>query len=149
VVVTQTEDARMTMSSLPRWYSGHAVASFLRDWPLADVNRWRLLPTRANAQLAFGSYTWDEDTGLFTPHSVDVLTLAQPRSKRSPPSSLPTPSGTSACPITSSLRWQTSRSFDDAWRSRLAHRMPADHGGDRGRFLGEPRRMSRASAAYL
>jgi hypothetical protein len=29
----------------------------------------------ANAQLAFGGYTWDEPTGIFMPHDVMVLTL--------------------------------------------------------------------------
>jgi RNA polymerase sigma-70 factor (ECF subfamily) len=76
VVAMLTEDARMTMPPLPSWYSGHeAVASFLRGWPLSDVKRWRLLPARANGQLAFGGYIWDDEAGSFTPHSVNVLTL--------------------------------------------------------------------------
>ena len=76
VVAMLTEDARMTMPPLPTWYSGReAVGTFLRGWPLSDVKRWRLARTSANAQLAFGGYTWDEETGIFTPHSVNVLTL--------------------------------------------------------------------------
>jgi hypothetical protein len=76
VVAMLTEDARMTMPPLPSWYSGReAVASFLRGWPLSAVKRWRLLPASANAQLAFGGYTWDDEAGSFTPHSVNVLTL--------------------------------------------------------------------------
>ena len=52
-----------------------ALAAFLRGWALSDQKRWRLVPARANAQLAFGGYTWDEQTGIFMPHSVKVLTL--------------------------------------------------------------------------
>jgi RNA polymerase sigma-70 factor, ECF subfamily len=76
VVAMLTEDARMTMPPLPTWYGGRdAVATFLRGWPLSAAKRWRLLPARANAQIAFGGYTWDEETGIFRPHSVNVLTL--------------------------------------------------------------------------
>ena len=52
-----------------------AVAIFLRGWPLSDDMHWRLVPARANAQLAFGGYTRDDETGMFTPHSIEVLTL--------------------------------------------------------------------------
>jgi len=76
VVALLTEDARMTMPPLPSWYSGReAVASFMRGWALSEGKRWRLVPARANAQLAFGGYTRDERTGIFMPHSVKVLTL--------------------------------------------------------------------------
>jgi RNA polymerase sigma-70 factor (ECF subfamily) len=76
VVAMLTEDARMTMPPLPSWYSGRdEVAAFLRGWPMSDAMRWRLLPASANAQLAFGGYTWDEATGLFAPHSVNMVTL--------------------------------------------------------------------------
>jgi RNA polymerase sigma-70 factor (ECF subfamily) len=76
VVAMLTEDARMTMPPLPNWYSGReAVADFLRGWPLSERTRWRLVPSSANAQLAFGGYLWDGEAGLFTAHSVNVLTL--------------------------------------------------------------------------
>ena len=39
--------------------------------------RWRLVPVRANGQLAFGNYRWDDERGIFTPRSVSVLTLAR------------------------------------------------------------------------
>ena len=76
VVAMLTEDARMTMPPLPSWYSGReAAASFLRGWALSERKRWRLVPASANAQPAFGGYTRDEQTGIFMPHSVKVLTL--------------------------------------------------------------------------
>jgi len=76
VVAMLTEDARMTMPPLPTWYSGREeVAAFLGGWPLAEAMRWRLVPVRANGQLAFGGYLWNDETGAFVAHSIEVLTL--------------------------------------------------------------------------
>jgi RNA polymerase sigma-70 factor (ECF subfamily) len=76
VVAMLTDDATMTMPPLPSWYSGRdAVAMFLRSAPLTGAKRWRLIPARANGQLAFGKYIWDEETHAFVPHGVNVLTL--------------------------------------------------------------------------
>jgi len=76
LVAMLTEDARMTMPPLPTWYSGRdEVITFLRGVPLAGVKRWRLVPTRANGQIAFGAYVWDEEAHAFVPHGVNVLTL--------------------------------------------------------------------------
>jgi RNA polymerase sigma-70 factor (ECF subfamily) len=70
------EDARIAMPPIPTWYSGRdAVAAFLRRWPLAGNRPWRIIPTRANGQLAFGHYLWDEHKEGFVPHEVSVLTL--------------------------------------------------------------------------
>jgi RNA polymerase sigma-70 factor (ECF subfamily) len=52
-----------------------AVAAFLSVGPLAGTARWRLLPARANGQLAFAAYAWDDTTQTFTPRAIDVLTL--------------------------------------------------------------------------
>ena len=66
----------MTMPPLPSWYAGRdAIRTFLRGWPFSGAKRWRLVPASANAQLAFGGYTWDEETRGFIPHEVNVLTL--------------------------------------------------------------------------
>jgi RNA polymerase sigma-70 factor (ECF subfamily) len=76
VVAMLAEDARMIMPPLPSWYDGReAVAAFLRARPLAGADRWRLVPTRANGQLAFGAYLWNEAAGGFMPHGLNVLTL--------------------------------------------------------------------------
>ena len=70
-------DANFTMPPLPTWYRGHeAIASFLTRFALQD--RWRLLPVRANGQVAFGCYAWDEDKRSYTALSLDVLTLDGP-----------------------------------------------------------------------
>jgi RNA polymerase sigma-70 factor, ECF subfamily len=76
VVAMLTDDATMTMPPLPSWYRGReAVAVFLRGVPLGGAKRWRLIPARANGQLAFGKYIWDEERHAFMPHGVNVLTL--------------------------------------------------------------------------
>jgi RNA polymerase sigma-70 factor (ECF subfamily) len=48
------EDVALTMPPIPTWFRGRdVVAAFLRDRPLADRHRWRVVPTRANGQPAF------------------------------------------------------------------------------------------------
>ena len=76
VVAMLAEDGRMTMPPHPTWFKGRkAVGIFLRSFPLAERMRWRLVPASANGQIAFGGYTWDQETGAFVAHSVNVLTL--------------------------------------------------------------------------
>jgi RNA polymerase sigma-70 factor, ECF subfamily len=76
VVAMLAEDAKLAMPPLPTWYRGREhVASFLSGGPLAGATRWRLIPTRANGQLAFGLYAWDDKTQTFTPRAIDVLAL--------------------------------------------------------------------------
>jgi RNA polymerase sigma-70 factor, ECF subfamily len=79
VVAMLADDAKLAMPPLPTWYRGRdQVASFLSGGPLAGTTRWRLIPARANAQLAFGLYAWDDTTQTFTPRAIDVLTLRGP-----------------------------------------------------------------------
>jgi RNA polymerase sigma-70 factor, ECF subfamily len=78
VVSLLAEDARLVMPPLPTWVSGRDhVAAFLRAYPLAGVRRWRMVPTSANGQLALATYSWDEQTAAFMPHSLSVLTLRE------------------------------------------------------------------------
>jgi RNA polymerase sigma-70 factor, ECF subfamily len=77
VVSMLAADGAMTMPPLPTWYRGReAVALFLSTDVLRD-KRWRLVPARANGQLAFGNYRWDEERATFEPRSISVLTLAR------------------------------------------------------------------------
>jgi RNA polymerase sigma-70 factor (ECF subfamily) len=72
------EDARLVMPPLPTWVSGRdQVAAFLRAYPLSGARRWRMVPTSANGQPAFATYSWDERTAAFMPHSLSVLTLRE------------------------------------------------------------------------
>jgi RNA polymerase sigma-70 factor, ECF subfamily len=74
ILAMLAEDATFSMPPLPTWYRGHeAIASFLTRFALKD--RWRLLPARANGQLAFGCYAWDGEQGSYVALSLDVLTL--------------------------------------------------------------------------
>jgi RNA polymerase sigma-70 factor (ECF subfamily) len=76
VVAMLAEDAKLAMPPLPTWYRGREqIAIFLSSAPLSGATRWRLIPARANGQLAFGGYAWDDKTQSFTAHAVDVLTL--------------------------------------------------------------------------
>ena len=78
VVGMLTADATMTMPPLPTWYRGReAVAAFLKGHVLSGEMRWRLVPARANGQLAFGNYRLDEERATFEPRSISVLTLAR------------------------------------------------------------------------
>jgi RNA polymerase sigma-70 factor (ECF subfamily) len=71
-------DGAFTMPPLPTWFRGReAVAAFLSDHVLASDNRWRLVPARANGQLAFGNYRWDEARSIFEPRSLSLLTLGR------------------------------------------------------------------------
>ncbi|HKB29888.1 MAG TPA: sigma-70 family RNA polymerase sigma factor [Streptosporangiaceae bacterium] len=111
VVAMLAEDAKLAMPPLPAWYRGREqVGRFLGGGPLAKAMRWRLIPARANGQLAFGAYAWDDTTQTFTPRAVDVLTLRGEQIQEitaflTPdafrgfdlPASLPEP-GTSSCP---------------------------------------------------
>lgn len=49
------------------------VRAFLISGPLRS--HWRLLPTTADGQVAFGAYLWDEGAGAYVSGSLDVLTL--------------------------------------------------------------------------
>jgi RNA polymerase sigma-70 factor, ECF subfamily len=74
ILAMLAEDATFSMPPLPTWYRGReAIAAFLTRFALRD--RWRLLPARANGQLAFGCYAWDSEQRSYTALSLDVLTL--------------------------------------------------------------------------
>ncbi len=76
VVEMLAADGAFTMPPLPTWYRGReAVAAFLEDVPLRGDRRWRVVPARANGQLAFGKYSWNAERETFAAHSLTVLTL--------------------------------------------------------------------------
>ena len=69
------EDALFAMPPHPLWFTGRdAIAGFLGRFPLRrGAPRERVLPTRANGQLAFGHYRLSE--GRFAAHALIVLAL--------------------------------------------------------------------------
>jgi len=72
IVALLAEDATYSMPPLAAWYRGPAaIREFIVTGPLA--HRWRFRPVRANAQLAFGTYLWDDGRGAYVWCSLDVL----------------------------------------------------------------------------
>jgi RNA polymerase sigma-70 factor (TIGR02960 family) len=76
MVALLTDDAWLTMPPEPYEYQGRdAIGVFLRDREDRRGARLRLIPTRANAQPAFGCYLPAPDTDVARPHALFVLTL--------------------------------------------------------------------------
>lgn len=77
VVALLSKDATLAMPPYPMWYRGQAaIAAFLRAAPLSQGSRWRLLPTSANGQLAFGGYVWRHAAQSFIGIRIMILTVA-------------------------------------------------------------------------
>jgi len=76
VAAMLAEDAKLAMPPMPTWFAGReAVAGFLARRPLSGTRRWRVIPTGANGQPAFGFYVSDAEGGSLIPHSVNVVAL--------------------------------------------------------------------------
>jgi RNA polymerase sigma-70 factor, ECF subfamily len=74
VVAMLAEDVTFAMPPQPAWYDGReAVAAFLAARPLAADTRWRVVPARANGQLAFAHYTWDGSG--FAAHAIALVAV--------------------------------------------------------------------------
>jgi RNA polymerase sigma-70 factor (TIGR02960 family) len=71
-----TDDAWLTMPPLPFEYQGAAAARFLAEISFrGGTRRFRLIPTRANGQPAFGCYLRDSTAPIAYAHGLLVLTL--------------------------------------------------------------------------
>ena len=76
VVAMLTADGVLAMPPHATWFRGReAVAAFLAAVPMHPDRRWRMIPVRANGQLAFATYGWDEEREIFLAHGISVLTL--------------------------------------------------------------------------
>jgi RNA polymerase sigma-70 factor (ECF subfamily) len=76
VVSLLTDDAWFTMPPVTLEYQGPvAIARFLRAAAWRGPRRYRLIPTRANGQPAYGFYVEDEGDPVFGGHGMIVLTL--------------------------------------------------------------------------
>jgi RNA polymerase sigma-70 factor (ECF subfamily) len=72
-----TADAVLAMPPRPSWFRGRDdVATFAAYGPLAAGSRWRMVRTKANGQLAFGSYLWDAARGAYVAHGLQALRVA-------------------------------------------------------------------------
>jgi RNA polymerase sigma-70 factor, ECF subfamily len=78
VVSLLTDDALLTMPPQPLEYQGQrAIAAFLRHRAVLRGAALRIVPTRANAQPAFGCYLPDRHAAIARPYGLIVLTLAE------------------------------------------------------------------------
>jgi RNA polymerase sigma-70 factor (ECF subfamily) len=81
VVALLTDDARLTMPPTPMEYEGRAaIAGFFSTVPAGGrLDRFTLIPTRANAQPAFACYLRDADSPAAHAYGLMVLTLSGER----------------------------------------------------------------------
>jgi RNA polymerase sigma-70 factor (TIGR02960 family) len=81
VVALLSEDALLTMPPTPLEYEGpEAIAGFLATVPGGGrLDRFRLVPTRANGQPAFACYLRDVHTPIAHAYGLMVLTLEDDR----------------------------------------------------------------------
>jgi hypothetical protein len=78
VVALLSDDALLTMPPEPLEYQGpDAIARFLSTVPAGGaLERFRLIPTRANGQPAFGCYLKDPHAPIARAYGLMVLTLS-------------------------------------------------------------------------
>jgi RNA polymerase sigma-70 factor, ECF subfamily len=72
-----TEDAVLAMPPWPEWFRGRdAVADFLAARPLSHRRHWRLVPTKANGQIAVASYFAEPPERVVRAAALLVLSFA-------------------------------------------------------------------------
>ena len=75
-----TEDAWLRMPPVPLEYQGRELAArFFETVAFRAGRRYRLVPTRANGQPAFGIYLYDAHSDVGHAFGMIVLTLAGDR----------------------------------------------------------------------
>jgi RNA polymerase sigma-70 factor (ECF subfamily) len=80
IIALFTDDAWLTMPPVPLEYQGHdPIARFLTQIAFRDGRTYRLVPTRANGQLAFGAYLHAPRPGDEQANGLLVLTLSGDR----------------------------------------------------------------------
>ncbi|HEV8468265.1 MAG TPA: sigma-70 family RNA polymerase sigma factor [Candidatus Limnocylindria bacterium] len=80
IVSLLTDDARLTMPPEPHEYEGPAaIAEFIHDRARVRRAYFRVVPTRANGQPAFGCYLPDAHAAIARAYGLFVLTLTADR----------------------------------------------------------------------
>jgi RNA polymerase sigma-70 factor (ECF subfamily) len=72
------DEATFSMPPIPSWYRGRTEISGLVAKTIFSGDargRWRLLPTRANRQIAFGLYRQSDTLGIWNAYGIQVLTF--------------------------------------------------------------------------
>ena len=83
LVTLLADDAALAMPPEREWYAGReAVGAFLAARPMSGRVRWRVVPTRANGQLAFAHYRFDADEASYRLGELCVLMLEGDRIKQ-------------------------------------------------------------------
>jgi RNA polymerase sigma-70 factor (ECF subfamily) len=75
ILAMLTEDATFGMPPYPRLYRGREAIADSWLMPGGPPPRLRYVPTRANGQLALGTYVLDRASAGYVPLALDVLTL--------------------------------------------------------------------------
>jgi RNA polymerase sigma-70 factor, ECF subfamily len=75
ILALLAEDAVFAMPPYSSWYRGPETIADSWLMPGGPAPRLRYVPTRANGQLALGTYQLDPQTGSYLPLALDVLTL--------------------------------------------------------------------------
>lgn len=71
-----TADATFSMPPIPAWYQGRETICWLVSRTVFSGEargRWRLLPTQANRQVAFGLYKLADDRNAYNAYGIQVL----------------------------------------------------------------------------
>ena len=76
IVALLTEDAWLRMPPVPLEYQGRELATRFFTLAFRNRRRFRLVPTRANGQPAFGTYVYDRHAPVLHANGLIVLTLA-------------------------------------------------------------------------
>jgi len=80
LVELMREDAWFTMPPIPSWFQGRAaITTFFQTTVLTFPQKWRLLPTRANASPAFGLYRWAAEARVYRLYGLLVLGIVGER----------------------------------------------------------------------
>jgi RNA polymerase sigma-70 factor (ECF subfamily) len=75
ILALLAEDATFAMPPFESWYHGREAVAESWLMPSGPGPRLRYVPTRANGQLALGTYALDEERGSYLPIALDVLTI--------------------------------------------------------------------------
>jgi len=75
IVGLLTDDVWFAMPPHPGYASGRDAVSQSWLMPVRTPTGLRYAPTRANGQVALGTYAWDAEAGAHVPIALDVLTL--------------------------------------------------------------------------
>jgi RNA polymerase sigma-70 factor (ECF subfamily) len=70
------EDATFAMPPLATWYrTREGISIWATHSPLSGAWKWKTVLTRANGQPALAFYSWDEQTQVYEPFALNVLSL--------------------------------------------------------------------------